>query len=471
MKDSNLIHLLGSFSKKELRLCRRWISSPAHNLREDIIELYDYLVGEETGFRQECLDRELIWTFLYKEQKYSENLMRQVIYHLGKAVEDFLIYEEFKKDKLQNKLFLLKALNNRNIEKLYTKRLKEAEKEQHRAIYQDSLYYQNQYDLELEKFMYAAKQSRKVDNLQIVSDSLDIRYCTEKLRVMCSLYSHSVVYKQDYSPKLLESILENVEKYNWDEIPAVGVYYHGFLSMRNDEASLKHFQALLEHLDKDKEVLPPRTIRELYMIALNYAIKQLNAGKPNAVQYAFNLYKNGITQGYLIENGVLTVWSYRNTVACGLSLGEFDWVETFINNYKNNLERKYRKDAHAECLSKLYYTKKEYQKAMTLLVNLELKDVLRNLAAKVMLAKIYYELEEFEALDSLLVSIKAYIRRKRIIAYHAENYSNFIRFLQKLLSTNYLDKTLRTNLINEINETKPLTDRNWLLEQLDALGI
>jgi hypothetical protein len=54
-------------------------------------------------------------------------------------------------------------------------------------------------------------------------------------------------------------------------------------------------------------------------------------------------------------------------------------------------------------LAKLFFKKRDYDKAMPLLVQIKYDDILHNLSAKLMLAKMYYELDEINTLENLLV--------------------------------------------------------------------
>lgn len=464
MKNSLLIPLLKTLSNKELRECRQWVHSPAHNTRPEVSALYDYLVqhADETH-----LEQETVWSVIAPTRDFNVNLFRQIVHALLKGVEDFLVYQRFQQDAVRGQIYLLQELRERHLEKHFEKRLRETQEQQSEARYRNSRYLQNQYLLEMEQFTFAENKTRTAPlNLQAISDTLDIQYIAHRLRDECAFFSRQTVYKSNYQSKLLDPILEKVAEYGWQEIPAIGIYYYCYLALSSKTNSDQYFQRLIDCLQSAPQYLPNNEVRDGYLVAINYIIKRINSGDPQAVRQAFTLYREGIEQKYLINNDVLSQWTYRNAVICGTRLGEFEWTEAFIHQYNPLLERKYRQSMQQECLSRLYYARKDYQKAMQLLIQVEFKDILQNLTAKTMLAKIYYELDEWEALDSLLVSMKAYLRRKRVIGYHQENYGNIIRLMQKMLSVNLFDKKMKQQLIEEVQQTNPLTEKNWMLEQL-----
>ena len=84
MKKSRLVHILKTFNKKEVRELRKWLQSPAHNQREDVLHLFEYLVEKNHLERDKYLEKEKVYPFIYKKEKYDDAKMRQVIHFLFK---------------------------------------------------------------------------------------------------------------------------------------------------------------------------------------------------------------------------------------------------------------------------------------------------------------------------------------------------------------------------------------------------
>ena len=81
----------------------------------------------------------------------------------------------------------------------------------------------------------------------------------------------------------------------------------------------------------------------------------------------------------------------------------------------------------------------------------------------------YFELKEEDALDNLLKSFRTYIYRKKILGYHKENYLNIIEYIKKLLDINIYDKTQINALIEDVKSTKVLTEKDWIIYQLEKM--
>ena len=104
---------------------------------------------------------------------------------------------------------------------------------------------------------------------------------------------------------------------------------------------------------------------------------------------------------------------------------------------------------------------------MRLLQQVDFDDIFMNMDAKVMLLKMYYHTQQLEALDALLNSFDVFLHRKKILSYHRDNYQNIVRLLRKLVNIPPFDKKGKQQLQTLIQATHPLTEKAWLLEQLD----
>lgn len=71
-------------------------------------------------------------------------------------------------------------------------------------------------------------------------------------------------------------------------------------------------------------------------------------------------------------------------------------------------------------------------------------------------------------LDSHLSAMLRFVKRKKIIGYHKENYQNLVILTLKLIELNRYDKAAVEAMKLTIETTEPLTERPWLLAMLAA---
>ncbi|HFA51646.1 MAG TPA: hypothetical protein ENJ95_21745 [Bacteroidetes bacterium] len=470
MKKSNLVSILKTFDKKEVREFKKWLKSPAHNQRQDVIDLFQYLVTGRHLSSDKFLDKKRIFSALFGSREYDDAEMRQTMYFLFKAVESFLVYDELLKDRVRSRTILAKVYRQRQLPKLFKKTMDAGQKMQEKQPLRNHQYYEHEFALQFEQYTYLSGLGRNVpNNLQKVSDASDKAYLANKLQLSCFMIAHQAVFKADYDMGMLQEVLGYIATNNsLLEIPAIAVYYFGFKAIK-EKNSEDNYQKLKEQIRKYSDLFPADEIRVIYLLAINYCIGQINAGKLNYYNESFELYALGIKKNIFLENGVMSRFTYSNAIINALNLNEFEWVENFIAGYSQFLEEKHRESYVLFYRARLHFERGQYDKAMPLFAQYDTDDTLMSLLAKTMLLKMYYELDEYNALDSLLDSMRAYIQRKKVMGYHKSVFKNLLKYSRKLLKIMPNDAAQIQKLKTEIENADPIMERKWLLEQLDKM--
>ena len=470
MKKTHLVSVLKTFDKKEVRELRKWLVSPAHNVRQDVRDLFEYLVAGNRLFSKRFLEKEKAHAAIYPDRTFSDAEMRQVIHFLFKAVESYLLHNEMQKDEVRSQSTLAKVYRKRQLPKLFRKAMDTGRKIQEHRHYRNHDYFENEYLLQFEQYTYLSGLSRTVPlNLQEVSNVHDIAYLTNKLRLSCIMLSHQTVYTARYETGLLGEVLSFIKHHpQFLTEPAVAIYYYSYLAMTEKEDEF-HFRHLKEQILKHGDLFPLEEIRVIYLLTLNYCIGRMNAGDVEFVKESFDLYKEGFQKNIFLENGVLSRFTFGNAIQIALNLREYGWVERFIYDFSPYLDEVHRENHVHFYMARLPFERGNYPKAMELFVQSDYDDILMTLVARTMLLKIYYELDEISALESLLGSMRTYLQRKKIMGYHKSNYKNIIRFTKKLLRVAPYSKDQKAKLKAEISGANPLTEQKWLLEQVDRL--
>jgi len=117
----------------------------------------------------------------------------------------------------------------------------------------------------------------------------------------------------------------------------------------------------------------------------------------------------------------------------GVRIGEFDWIENIIRKYSDKLPKDFRENAITYNLASVYFHKREYDKVIELLREVEYQDLYYALDGKWLLIKTYYELDEPEPMEALLESFRIFLLRNKLISKTKERqYLNLIRFVKKM---------------------------------------
>ncbi len=469
MQKSLLVGILKTFTKKEFRELRKWIVSPMHNQRKDVAKLFEYLMEDGHLYNDSFLEKEAVYRWIFGKEAYNDAKIRQTIYFTTKCVEEFLIYQGLRADEVRAFTVLGNLYRKRKLDKAFQKNLKETQKLQKEQSYRNNQFLRNEYNIQWEKYEYLIGVKRMGLELNDISNALDAMYIADKLRLSCVIIAHQSVYKkEEYQIEMLSEVLEIAKSRDFLKYPAIAIYYYGYLSQvdRNDES---HFFNLKKEIIENGKLFTTSEMQDIYLMALNYCIAKINASVKHYLREAFELYKQGLEQRILMNEGVLSRYTFINVVTNATILKEYDWIESFIEEYKDYLEEKYRDNIVSYSQGRLHFERKEYDKALRLFSQVEYDDILMNLNAKVMQLQMFYEQDELDVLESLLESMRTYLVRKKVIGYHRSNYKNIIRLIKKLVKINPFSVAQRSKLRKEIEGASPLTEKKWLLEKLEEL--
>ena len=467
MRNTVLYRLLKRLDLRTLSKFEKFIDSRYFNQREDIKIFFNHYKAEIKKKDPKLLD-DIIHKKVYNNDKSNPQELRLLYSRTFQLLKQFLFIESVKENKIEFGFTLSEEFKKLKDKDLFTKTFQKTSNELEDEKWRDLDFYQDKFRLEQLYYDFISDYERtKENNLQVLTENLDVYYFIQKLNHACMIISHQSVFKKDYN---LDSIKHMVlflddNKLFLEKYPALNVTYNCYKALIEEDHQ-SHFSKLKSLLIQHKNIFRPKHIRFLYSSAINYCIKRINSGASDFYQELFSLYKDGIENEILLENNRLTRFSYKNIVALAVGLKEFDWVEKFIYDYKEKLDPKYRDSFFTFNLAKLKQAQNKYEEAMSLLIHFNPEDILMTLAAKANLLKMYFELQEFNSLDSLLHSMDKYLDRKKVLGYHKKHYKDVIKFSRKLMNLAPYAQEERETLRKQIEASEMRSERDWFLKQL-----
>lgn len=468
MQKSVLTEIVRSLEKKEIRELNKWLQSPAHNQRQDVIKLFDFLVKNLPN-GDEGANKEKAWKAVFPSDPYDDAYMRQVMYFLLKAIEEYLVFVEVSSDRIQFQIALARIYRSKKIEKAYKQAHRLATESLRNQPLRNGYYLLQRFLLEQEEYEHRMSITQNAPvNLQETADALEKWFLAERFRISNSMLAHRAVFqKAHYETGLLDDALEFVAEKDLLTEPAIAVYYYAYMAITNPEE--EHYYEQFEHqIHNSTSHFEHAEVRTLYIAALNYCVPKINQGRLDFSRRAFELYRKGTENGYLLENSSLSRYTFGNAVAAALKIGEYDWAEKFINDFKHLLEEKQKESTVNFNLSRIYFERGDYGKAQELLTRFEYDYFFLNIIAKTMLLKIYFETDEYDAFESLLESLRTYLQRKEALdPSRKAAYKNMISLMKKLLQLNIFSKTQREGFRELVQKTTPLAERDWFMKQLE----
>lgn len=470
MENSKLVQVLKSLEKKEYLELRKFLQSPYFNHREDVLALYELLLAALKK-KKPLPDKSTLYAALFPGKPYRDAPFHLVVSYLFKLVEQYLSVQDFLRAEKHRKLSLIRSYRRRNLPGHFRQVANRLKNEIEEHPIRDSTFYEQCRNLYWEEYQMkvAVEPSSRDLYLDDLSQMTDLAYYSQKIRQVCLHIVHRSIYKIGDPQSQEFPIIAIIEKQGLTEVPAIGIYYHAYFFVQEIKGE-QHFQKFKSLLFAHVSLFSVSENRELFLMAVNFCIKQVNEGNQAYFQEMFQLYQKALALNVLLENGKLSRFTYYNAVASGIQTQAFEWTKKITYQYREFLEEEYQESAFHFNLARIEFEQNNYSEALSLINQAHFPDLLFNLAVKTIVLKIYFHLEEFDLLDAHLNAMNNFIRRNKILGYHRTNYLNIIRYTKKMLTINPYDKEALAQVRSTIQQEERLTERKWLLEQIRQMG-
>lgn len=471
MKTSKLVNILQTLSKSEIRRFHDFVRSPYFNKNETVVRLFNLLADAHPDFSERKTKRERMFDHLFPDSVFDESKLRYPMSDLTKLLEEYLVWIEFSGNRTRKDHLLLQAFLHRNLHKYSQAIIDRSVEAVSDNPHRDIQYYYNMFVLETDRYDdISSKRNVAVKtNLQSIIQNLDSFYIINKLKFSAEIINHANVWAGEFETILLDEIIAYLDKHTDSKVPAVDIYYKILLTLKEPDVE-SHYFDLKKLLSENVGLFPRAEVNDMYIFARNYCAKKINAGNLQYLNEIFDLYKTLLETGIILQNDYLVQWDFKNIVSVALRLEEYEWTEQFIKKFRHKLKPEEKDNASRYNLALLHYHKKNYDKTLELLRDVEFTDVYYHLDCKSLLLKTFYEKEEIDALSSLMDTFYVYLRRNKLISsYNLESYSNFLRFVKKLLRVKYRDKQVISKLSEELDQTSVIANLTWLRKKIKEL--
>ena len=477
MKNSKMIRMLSHMDALEIRRFTQFIQSPYHSSHEREQQFGELVLSEYPDFEEKSISKSSVFAKLFEREDYKEQKINDLMSYLVTAIHSFWLHEEFSRDDCQQRIYLLRSLRERKLNKEFLRQ----QNLLHRKLEElphDKQYYFQLFQLEHECDQYYLSSSARdhAEVLQKKVEALDIFYLSAKLRTACEMINRKIVLGTDYDVPQLEVLCSQVADHprQYEDVPAVSIYYLILLGLLEPDAE-QHFSDLVARLENESGAFSASEARELYDYAQNYCIRKINSGRPEYSEALFGIYQKLLDSKLILEEGFLSQWDYKNIVAIGLRIHKYDWVRDFLEAGREWLRADSAEVAYPYNLAVYHYERGSFSETLKLLRGLPYTDLFYELGGRSLLLKIYFEQQEDELLQNTIKAFRLFLKRsKQISSYQQTIYLNLLRYTNKLCSLRARLQLSKTNkwsealsqLRKQIESQKQIANLPWLLGQL-----
>lgn len=473
MFSNKLIQGLQGLNRKEMTRFYEFVQSPYFNKHNEVKTLVSHFNNLYPRFLEKTCERKTLFKNVFPNREHDQKHLALLFTYTWRLLNQFLTQEQFKKNEIQQNIFLLQSLRKSGDYRNYEKLLAEVEDDLGKSKIRNSDFSFQQFLVksEAERFHTQLEKHETDWSIQQKQNYLDHFYFSEKLKDACEMMMRSKILQVEYSYQMLDDIIEEIEKNieRYEHIPSIIIYYQVFQMM--SKGTSEYYQDLIPILKKYESFFSKEELESIYNHLQHFCMTKINTGDDNYLNELFQLYKMQLEAGLLIENNYLSEWHYKNIVTVALRLDELDWVKNFIESYRNRLDPEVVENAYTFNLAAYYYQTEQLEKVLDLLVQVEYTDIRYRVHAKSLLLRTYYDLNEYEAFLSLTESFRQYLQRNNQISASRRNgFINLVKFAKRafqiknsisISKPEKLEQELH-KLLKDIDIANTIFNQSWL---------
>lgn len=481
MFKSKSIQLLKLFTEEELKRFGDFLNSPYFNNNGRVARLFSELKKYHPEYISGGVEKEKLYSKLFPGKKYNEQVMKNLISELFRLAKKFLSVDNYCASSAEVTVGLLNQLAYRNSGNIF---IKEAE-----SFKQDIA----GMGLSAEKenlFLYRTSEECFVNNMlnnqqSIVSE--DIERSGEHLTIFflraiiklslnnhINRFSFNLDIEKNFPDMLISSIdmeklLQYMEMHNISAAGSVKLAYYALKAVLDtgDETAYKRYKELLyknvDNMNKEEAHLFLHFMESV-------CAHRINSGRSDMYKDLFETYKYEVKHSvYSTKPGIITVLKFRNICLTALRVGEYDWVEKFINDFKGKLQKENRKNITELVLAQLNFERKDYSKCLEHLNKIKTDQIFFKIDVRSLNLMSLYELEHYESALSLTESFKKLLTNNEAFTeqYSSKNinFINTVSAMIKLKIENNPEHALQ--LKEKLEGYDVISNKKWLRKKME----
>ncbi|MBS1492849.1 MAG: hypothetical protein JST55_05045 [Bacteroidetes bacterium] len=470
-QSGNLIQLLKSFSKEEMREFGKFVNSPFHNNRSEVILFFDEVMKFYPGFNQSELSKENIYYSLYLNKKYKDDVMRRLSSNLFKLAEEFCAYNNFRKDTWSYEKNLLESYSARNIDKLFWKQHSKTETYLEEQTLRDSEYYSKLSVINEIEMKYILKDdpTYKKSGYEKEMNNLWKYTLSALLRLHGFAEYEKYFFNKKYEIKFEKELLKIAEESGYMNSAAIEIYYL-ILKLYGEDKNDEVFFRLMNLIEENFFKFEKSECFSFYVHLINYCNINKLANDKEYIRIKFEIVKKMVERDLVVQNGVIDPGWFRGIFSMAFNAGEIKFAEDFIEKHKELVTGRDKENIVKHVYANLAIYKKDYNSALEYLSTSSYQHLNDKWTVKQMYLTIYYEMNDFEQFSYTADSIKHLIKDE---GSWNENLivpiRNFINILTKLFRIKINEKKIPLDEIRKEVMDSKIISRKWLLEKIDEL--
>lgn len=483
---SETISILSTLSIEENKKLKHFLNGKYFSHNKNVKSLLNELLKFYPAYNLKIPDKENIYKKIYKSGKYNDSTFRSLMHNLYLILQEFVIFENLKKNRNDKILLLLDGLNKRGETDVFNKQLNSINKEMqsnqyiissnnYLSRYKLSLFSYN-FNKSLQRINKGTQVNNQLNSIEKSNYILTLFYLIE----IISDYVNKQIHYRKYSVSIPEKIeildcidFNSLNKFfkNTEHFPIFNLYVSLLKLFKNFKEEQNYFNyktALLKietGVDKNELIFH-------YNSLISYCIIKKNLKNNDKFKIElWNLYSVLLDKELYLTNinQYLDTGMFRSILFLGLELGYYDKVKNFINNYSIKVCPSEVNNMYNLGFSYYNYYIKKYDLALKNLSKISLNDFIYKYDIKNLYIKIYLENEHLDSLESILKSYTKFLKKDKLLNVGTiQSISNFICYCNKYITLKEKDDIEVSYEIKQLQKSE-VYSKDWLIKMYSNL--
>ncbi len=501
MQNSPIIQLLKSFNKSELRELLQFIQCKIFHTNgarsEMVIRLFQKLISPPPTSRvltpnRDQLCRELFGDTTSDVQNFTRHISQAV-----DLVKKYLVYQYNLKNSHKNNQSLLHVFQKRELSRHFSQLKNRLQNRLNNNERKDSEDFFLHYVVAKNSLLMRQVRNRRLRtehrDFSNAVYNLDLFFILNQLDFACQAMNRKqVINLPQVNFPLLDSIIESLPSSDYFNLPIVKMYWNTYKLLHTEESS--YYNALKELLLEYFEDISSHHQINLFAFIKNYYIQKINKGEN---QYYFEYWEISILQ--LKKQPIITIGTYKNLVTTAVMIAlqqekpDFSEAINFIQKYTKKLPPDLQEEAQTYAEAYVAFYQKDFQvvkqklstnkepqntdsnenekKPLTIIIY-KFQDISYQIDARRLLVMTYFCLDEDNNFGKLHSNLSVFLseRRNDIPDLDLTKNRRFLAIIKKLFDlplSKSERKTKLEKLKKEVEAAKLISDRTWLLKQIE----
>ena len=479
MHSSKLLKLIKTLSSEEMRWMAKFVRSPYHNSNKEVVGLFDYIRKYHPDCDSSKLSREATFKKIWPKETFNDRRLRVLMFRLSDLVEEFLMAEKLKKDKVQREKIMISAVGERRaLYDLFVKKSEVLLEQLEEQPYRDEAFYELQWQLKRDLLAHPElnRLEIKPNTLMDVMEELDTYYMIAKLGYSGDLLNRQNILNEKYDILLLDQLRKLANSSPKFENNVVIQVYNDILGLMENNIDSNIYDRLEKNFTHSFHLFKRPDQSSILRYLINCTIQLYINGNTSYLNKQFDLYRLGLDRKLFIQQGKLPSTIFLNIVVTATTVKAAEWLKTFIETYAHGIA-----DIFQELSWAYYYScLNDFEKSNHLLICIDSRELPIQLRIKLLSLQNHFELfleddNYYDLFQTELNAFEKFMRRNALLTENKKQaYLNtvfFLRYLVKIGNTPY--NTNRVEMIQklklELISTKSLANKKWLEDKLDAI--